>query len=234
MPTMDATAKAALDGSVIAPAFFIYLDVDGDPVRITTFGTNITFAGTGDTDLDTFTFSAIDARAIHVGEVSNSDSGSDTVNIELSGIVSIDTALLNEIGDTSKWRGRTARLWFRIYDADSVPQGAIVPYYTGYMSSVNIMPSPHTQTIRLSVENYLAIFNQASNRTYMNQKDYDAADTSAAATLAAANGAHHHKGAAGSGGGGGGVVFSGNTPGITITPGGGGGKMYPGEIPLAE
>jgi hypothetical protein len=82
-------------------------------------------------------------------------------------------------------------LWFAVYDAAGVTQqGAIVPYYTGYMSSID-SSQPETQTIRLSVENYLAAFNQASNRSYLNQKDYDSADVSAAATLAAANGARH-------------------------------------------
>jgi len=188
MPAMDSTAKAALDGTVFAPAFFLWLDVSGDPIRITTFGKNFTFASTGDPDLDGFTFNAFDGRALQVGDVANTENGSDTLTIELSGIVTIDTALLADIGNKALWQGRLCRLWFAIYDADGVtPQGAVVPYYTGYMSSVEIVPSAKTQSIRLQVENYLVAFNQASNRSYLNQKDYDAADNSAAATIASAN-----------------------------------------------
>jgi len=130
---------------------------------------------------------------IDVGPVNHADGGSDTVTIELSGIITIDTDLLNEIGDVSKWRGRVVRLWFQIYDENNAAQGAIVPYYTGYMSAVEIEPSPERQVIRLKVENYLATLNHASNRSYMNQADYDSLDSSAAATLAAANGPQHNK-----------------------------------------
>lgn len=209
MPQMDATAIAALNEPVIAPAFFVFLDVDGDPVRITTFGADVTFAATGDDDLDGETYLSMDARVIDIGDVSNSEGGSDTLTIDLSGIVTIDTDLLNAIGDKTKWRGRTARLWFQLYDPSNATLGAIVPYYTGYMSSVAIMPSPKTQVIRLSIENYLAVFNQASNRSYLNQKYYDSGDASAGATIAAANGTKPggSEGRASGGGGGGGGAY---------------------------
>ena len=199
MPTMDSAAKAALDQTVICPAFFIYLDIQGDPIRVTTFGQDVTFSGTGDADLDGLTFSSVSSEVLSVGEVENSEGGSDTLLVDLSGVVTIDTALLNDIGNTSKWRGRPCRLWFRIYDENDVAQGAIVPYYTGYASAVEIFPSPETQMIRLKVENYLAAFNQASNRSYLNQKDYDSADTSAQATIAAANGTRRNGGPFGGG-----------------------------------
>lgn len=189
MPHPDATAIIALDQNVVIPAFFIWLDVVDDPIRITNFAESVTFSGTGDVDLDGFTFSNIRHELLGVGEVSNAEGGSNTLTIELSGIRTIDSALLAGIGDTAKWRGRSARLWFRLYDEADAPQGGVVPYYTGYMSSVKIDPSPEVQAIRLQVENYLASFNQASNRSYLNQKDYDPTDTSPEATMAAVNGA---------------------------------------------
>lgn len=204
MPTLDTTAKAAVVGSAFAPAWFIWLDVLGDPIRVTTFGANVTFAGTGDTDLDGNTFVAFGGKLLDVGEVSNTEGGSEALTVTLSGIVSIDTTLVNDIGDKAKWQGRTCRIWCRLYDADGVAaQGAVFAVYTGYMSSVSFSARPEEQTIRLSVENYLSFFAQPSNRSYLNQKDYDAADTSAAATLAAANGLQRGSGASAGGGGGG-------------------------------
>jgi hypothetical protein len=205
VPTLDSTAKAAVNSS-FAPAWFIYLDILSDPLRVTTFGANVAFSGTGDSDLDGNTFTAFAGKLIEVSDVSNGEAGSETLTITLSGIVSIDTTLVNEIGDKTKWQGRTARLWFRVYDAAGVTaQGAIVSFYTGYMSSVRLIAAPESQTIQLSVENYLAYTTQASNRSYLNQKDYDSADTSAAATITAANGLRRDSGAvagySGSGGG---------------------------------
>jgi hypothetical protein len=190
---MDATATAQLSASSLAVAWFIWLDISGDPLRITTLGADFTFASTGDSDLDGNTFNAFRADVLTVGPVSQSDSGSDTVTVTLSGIVMIDTTLLNAIGDRTLWQGRTCRIWFAIYDpTGTTQQGAIVPHYTGYMTSVEIADSPQTQQITLSAENYLAAFNEPSNRSYLNQSTYDPADTSAGATIAAANGARHH------------------------------------------
>jgi hypothetical protein len=207
MPTLDSTAKAAVASSGFSVAWYIFLDISTDPLRFTTFGKDVTFASTGDTDLDGFTYVAFGGQLIDVGDVSNSDSGSDTLTVTLSGIVSVDTTLLNDIGDKTLWQGRSARLWFQLYDPTGVTaQGAVVTYYTGYMSSVRFVAAPESQTLQLSIENYLAFTTQASNRSYLNQKDYDSGDTSAAATIAAANGLRSGGSGAstGSGGGGGG------------------------------
>lgn len=190
MPSLDSTAQAQIASGQFAPAYFIWVDVLGDPIRVTTFGQDVTFTGTGDADLDGNLFHSFDHRAIQVGDVSNTETGSDTLTVTLSGVASAD-ALLAEIATTGNWRGRAVRLWMQVYDpTGQTKQGGIVPYYTGYASSVKVMPAPDSQTIVLEVENYLSLFSAASNRSYLNQKDYDAADTSAAATLAAANMAH--------------------------------------------
>lgn len=192
MPTMDSTARAALENVIVTPAFFIFLDILGDPIRVTTYGADVTVSGSGDSELDG-TYTAASTKVLRVGEVTQSDNGSDTLTIELSAILGIDTALMNEIGDKTKWQGRPVRLWFRLYDeAGTAAQGGYVPYYTGYASSVEVSLAPGSQAFRLKVENYLSAFNEASHRSYLNQKDYDAADVSAAASIAASNGASRH------------------------------------------
>ena len=189
MPTLDSTAAAQLAQPVTSTAWFIWIGINGDDIRVTNFGSNVTFASTGDSDLDGNTFVSFGGQFLQIGDVSNSESGSDTLTITLSGIVSLDTALLAKIGDPTQWQGRTCRIWFQLYDeTGTTAQGAIVQHYTGYMSAVSLIPGRDQQTIQVQVENYLAAFNQASNRTYLRQSDYDAADTSAAATIAAANG----------------------------------------------
>lgn len=214
MPNFDSAARAALN-SHFAAEWFAFLDINGDPLRFTTGPTDVAFVSTGDSDLDSHTFVSFGGELIDIGDVSNSDSGSDTLTVTLSGIVSMDTTLLNDIGDKSLWQGRTCRLWFRLWDPSGATQvGGIVQYYTGYMSSVKIVAAPEQQQILLSVENYLAYTTQASNRSYLSQAEFDAADTSAAATLAAANGLRS------AGGGGGGAL--GGASNVGPTPGAGG------------
>lgn len=205
MPTLDTASKAAVASAVIAPAFFVFLDIAGDPIRVTTYAAPVTPSGAGDADLDGQTFSPIDPRVLNIGNAAHSEDGSDTLEVELSGIVTIDTALLNEIGSIATWRGRTCRLWVRFFDlAAGDWAGGFVPYYTGYMWGVDIAPSPTEQIIKLKVENYLATYNSASNRTYQGQKDFDPTDVSAAASISSANSAR--AGGSFSGGGGGGYA----------------------------
>lgn len=201
MPSVDGTAQTALGQTVVQPAYFGFLDFVGDPLRATTYGIDVSFAATGDADLDGFTFEAWDPQFVDVGDVSNQQGGSETVNVTLSGILSIDGDLLNLIGDRSKWYRRTARLWMRVHDEAGAAQGAIIPYYTGYMTDVRIVPAPESQTIVVEIENYLNILKDASNRNYLNQGDYDSADVSAKATIGAANGASRGPGGTISGGG---------------------------------
>lgn len=190
MPDFDATAASALEQEVVHPAFFAFIDVQGDPIRVTTAGYNVIFSGTGDPDLDGHEFSAVDPRVVEIGEVSHRDGGSETLTCSLSGILELDEETLDNIGDKAKWQGRLLRLWMLVRDRDGTQLGGVVPYYTGYMAAAEILPSPEEQIIRLSVENYLsALTARASNRGYLSQSEYDAADTSARATIGSANNA---------------------------------------------
>lgn len=184
----DATAGAQLAAGFFRPAWVAYLDFSGDPVRATTAPANLTFAATGDVDLDGFTFIAVDPTVVSVSDVKNAEGGSDTLTFALSGIVGPDTALLNIIGNTTLWRGRPARLWAVIYNESGAQQGAVWPFYTGRMSSAQITGAPEFQTVQVDVENYLASLKQASGRNYLDQKQYDASDNTAALKIGVANG----------------------------------------------
>ncbi|MDP8994032.1 MAG: hypothetical protein M3N07_03465 [Pseudomonadota bacterium] len=198
MPRHDAAALTALGERVRRPAFFAFLDIAGDPVRATTAGYDVTFAGTGDPELDGFTFSAVEhPELIDVGPVSFSEGGSATLVCTLSGIDDADGELLDAIADKSRWQGRVIRLWKMERDEQGAALGAMVPYFTGYMSVPEFIPSPGGSIIQLKSEHYLAALTaQPSNRSYLGQAEYDPADQSAKATIGAANGAKAGPGAA--------------------------------------
>lgn len=187
MSLPDATAGTQLLTDFI-PAWVCFLDVSGDEVRVTTAANSLTFSSTGDADLDGFTYSAISPSVVNVGPVANKEGGSDTLTVSLSGIVGPDTDLLNAIGDTTLWRGRSARLWAVIYNPSMVQQGAVWAYYTGRMSSIRLSGAPDNQTVEMDIENYLASLKQASGRTYMDQDKFDAGDLSSKLKIACANG----------------------------------------------
>ena len=189
MSRPDAVASAALDGQVIRPVFFCYLDILGDPLRACTAGRSLKLDGTGDEDLDGFVFDGIDPTVVEIGPVRAKDGGSDAVTAKLSGLVTLDNELLNLVGDPANWQGRTARLWRMIRDEDGAQRGAIQHYYTGWLTALNINLDPAAgQTISLTIEAYLAAYSQASNRSYMDQELFDAGDLSPRAAMAIANG----------------------------------------------
>lgn len=189
MPPVDATALTALGQTVVQPGYFIWLDFVGGAVRATTWGpADVVIAASGDSEFDG-TYEAQDPTVLEVGDVSNQPGGSETLTISLSGITGVDTSVMTIIGDRTKWYRRTARLWMRVYDETGTQQGAIIPFYTGYMIDVRFVVSPETQAIEVECENYLSIMRDASHRTYLDQGLFDAADISAKASVGSASGA---------------------------------------------
>lgn len=183
---VDSTTQVALQSTILNWRALLYVDFLGDTLRATSSIYDKTIVASGDPELDG-TYIAYGMDIMEVGPVKHNETGSDTVTVNLNGLV-VNTDLLNAIGDRSKWQGRTARLWFFVADQNEAQVGSIVPYYTGYMNDVVINGSANSQTITLTIENYLASLSGAPNKTYMMQSIFDAGDYSAAATLGAANG----------------------------------------------
>lgn len=188
MSLPDATASAALSASIIKPVFFGFLDIDGGQVYFNTSGANITPSATGDSDLDGNEFIGITQQFMSITPVRYAQGGSDSVTAELSGIPEIDSVTLALISNPANWRGRGARLWRVIRNAANVQQGGYHAYYTGRMTNIVHSSNESGQVLQVTIESYLAVFSQASNRTYMDQERFDAGDLSAQAAVAIANG----------------------------------------------
>ncbi len=186
----DDLANTALGADVRRPVTFCFLDLADEPIRVTNAPYSFTFAGTGDEDLDGFTFTAVDPRVVAVSAVKAREGGTDTVSLQLSGLAGVDDELMTQIGNRANYVGRDCRLWRAMLDPQNLQRvGTIWSYYTGYMSVPKIIGDRSSQTINLDVESYLAFFGQASNRTYLDQQSYDPNDRSAELAIAIANGA---------------------------------------------
>jgi len=204
----NSTAQTALSQDVVRPAFLCWMDIVGDPVRATTYPVDLTPTGTGDADLDGYTFSAIDPTLVEIGDVEMREGGTETVTASLSGLIGPDNALLNIIGNRANWIGREARLWQGV----QLPGGTVTFWnlITARMSDVRITCAPEGQAIIVSLESYLAALSVPSNRTYLDQSLFDAGDLSAGVTIACANGIGGSNSAVYSGGGGGNFFDRGN------------------------
>lgn len=212
MSLPDATHSAALDANVVKPVWFAYLDFVGDPVRANTSGKNIVPSGSGDADLDGQTYVGISGNLVAVTPVKIGPGGSETVTAQLSGIPGLDDDEIALLNDPANWRGRDARLWRIVRNAANVQQGGFHAYYTGKMVGLSHSGTGEGQVLSVTIESYLAVFSEASNRTYLDQERYDPGDESARAAIAIANGNY---GGARTGGGGG----SGGLGGVRGEPG---------------
>lgn len=185
--SVDATTQAQLEGQILHWRVLCYADFSGDVLRATSGLYDKVVSGSGDSELDG-TYESYDHNLINIGSVSQQEEGTDTVTISLGGLIVNDLTFLNLIGTKSNWQGRTARLWFYCVDEDEAQVGEIIPYYTGYMNDITIMGSPQSQTVALTIENYLVSLAGAQSKTYLIQSAYDSGDTSARVSIAAGNG----------------------------------------------
>lgn len=222
---VDSTTQTALEAPILQWRMLLYADFEGDVLRATSGIYDKVISGTGDAELDG-SYLSLDHNLIEVSPVKHNESGSDTVQVALNGILAATefvqdraesviqqrdadfirirgSSLLNILGDVTRWQGRTARLWFYIVDDDENQIGSIIPYYTGYMDDITIAGAPTSQRITLSIENYLVTLAGASNKNYLMQSQFDSGDNSAAATISAANGLVGGVISGGGGGGGG-------------------------------
>lgn len=187
MSRPDATAAAALQAQVLEPVFLAWLDIDGDEVRANSSGVDMTITGSGDAELDG-DYIGISHEVVTISSVKFNDGGTDTVTAELSGIPGLDDDSLAQIADPANWRGRPARLWRIIRNSSGVQQGGIQAYYTGYMTGLTMRGGERGITVVVRIESYLAALTRASNRTYLDQADFDPGDLSAKAAIAIFNG----------------------------------------------
>lgn len=188
MSLPDATHSAALDASVVKPVWFAFLDFVGDPVRANTSGRDVVPSGTDDPDLDGETFIGISGELVAVSPVKIGEGGSETVTAQLSGIPGLDDDEIELLNDPANWRSRDARLWRIVRNAANEQQGGFHSYYTGKMVGLTHSGSGEGQVLTVTIESYLGVFSEASNRTYLDQERYDPGDESARAAIAIANG----------------------------------------------
>jgi hypothetical protein len=189
MSRLDTPAATFVDSNQpLRPVYFVFLDFLGDPVRATNAGMNIDVSGATQPDLNGL-YKYLDSEVAELSPIKVSDGGSSPVSVKLSGLRGLDDAMLADIFDESKWKGRLARIWRVIWNSSNAPQGTYQHLYTGYMVDVLLAGNTDSQMIEITIENYLAAFGQPSNRTYLNSKDYDPGDRSGEAAVTAANGA---------------------------------------------
>jgi len=187
---MAAPTDSQLSAAVPRVFLCAFLDLDGDPVRAALAPMSLAMPGTSilsiaDAAFDGQTFTAVDPTMVSVTPVTHGPGGMEAVSFRVSGTLALDSAYLTALSDPSKFRGRVAKLWLGVFDANWQPVAAR-PYAVGYMTTPRFLLAPDEQAITIECENYMALVGSgAPSRTLLWTPDPD--DHAAAATTGAAN-----------------------------------------------
>jgi len=203
MSRLDATAGAFVtNNQVIRPVHFLYMDFVGDPVRANDAGWDITLSGNANANFNGL-FKGLTGKVAELSPIRMGDGGSQTVTARLFGLPGLDDDTIALVNNEANWKGRLCQVQRIVWDQNNTAQGTFQHLYTGYM--VDLMHSgeppteegPGSQSIEVTIEGYLAAFSQASNRTYLNSKDFDPGDLSGDLSVTASTGAGSTPGGSG-------------------------------------
>ncbi len=187
---MPDLTDVTLSEPIVRIGICVFMDVLGDPLRygLAPVGPIVIAPGfTGDAHFDNHTFTTLDPTMISVEGVSHSAGGSGSVTLTLSATLELDSDILNDFADPTKFRGRVVKLWLVRFDENWAVTHAR-RYYRGVMGHPEILISPSSgdddahQVITVTAENYQALLASGSpDRTLLWTPD--PADLAAQATI---------------------------------------------------
>lgn len=171
------STEAAVDASVVYPAWLFRLDIEGDPVIVWTGARDITFGTMTDPVLSGLTFERV-GNIGDIGNIVDGRGGSQAMNLRLPG-VDLDDGDLNDIvTDKSRWQFRQAWVWIATLDASYNIVGEPFRVKTGRMDRMNVGQGRKGSYIGLVIESHQAYASEVGNQKYSELKDFDPSDTS--------------------------------------------------------
>ncbi len=192
-PGTDTSILAALEAAGITTCILGSLEFKSETVNVWTGAHPLTVQGSTDTLLDGKTFEPmVHGVVLNIGDNAFSMSGSEALDISLAIPSAPSRAIAAATVYPDEYQGRLATLWRAIM---IVPPGAGTPptwafrrIRSGSMDQVKVSNDGISHTFTLSIEGHASLISNASNSTYMDQKRFDAADTSQDYAASCANG----------------------------------------------
>ncbi|MBB5709446.1 hypothetical protein [Sphingomonas xinjiangensis] len=183
----------ALEAAGITTAILGSLEFKSETVNVWTGAHPLTISGSADTSLDGKTFDPlVHGVVLNIGDNAYSMSGSEALKIALAIPSAPSEAIAAASVYPEEYQGRNATLWRALMIA---PPGVGTPptwvfrrIRSGAMDTVEISNDGQAHTFTLSIEGHASLISNATNSTYMDQKRFDAADTSQDYVAACANG----------------------------------------------
>ena len=170
------TFEAEAEKTVVQPAWFIFLDVRGDPLRIWTGPMNITLSGQSDTPLNGEWLAS--SGLVEIGEIVDDENGSGPTTLSMSGVDPGEPGFKQIIADGRLWRLRKGIIWLSYMNDQG--ELAFTPRRkkTGRMDDLRMLQDESSSQIMLNLEGFAARAAEALGTRYSEQRDVDPTDTS--------------------------------------------------------
>jgi len=175
---MSTLLDAEGEKPVIYPVWFLWLDVEGDPLHAFTGVGEISFGAseTGDALLNGQTFTGLGQIAM-IGDIQESENGSGPVRITVPGV---DPALFGFkplVADRRRWQFRRAVMWFSYMAEDA---SGLIDYpqreKTGRMDNLEVVHDGDTCTITLDIAGFSSSGKYPNGGKYAEQPEIDPND----------------------------------------------------------
>ena len=175
---MSELLDAEGEKEVMYPVWFLWLDIEDDPLFAFTGIGEIAFAEdeTGDAALDGNTFAGIGVAAM-IGDIEESENGSGATRITIPGVDPALPGFKPLIADRKKWQFRRAVLWFSYMTEDGTglvddPQRE----KTGRLDGLEVTHDRDTCTISINIEGFAASGQYPTGTKYAEQPEIDPND----------------------------------------------------------
>jgi hypothetical protein len=154
-----ATATAAATSAAeVRPALFVFLDLDGGPVRI--------WSGVGDRILNSNTFTGLGTLAGVSPIEETTKVRAVGIRLTLSGIPSDVVSLaLSE-----PYRGRPVTMWLALYDSAGALIGDAVQTFSGRIDTMSLEDTGETSMLSLSAESRLIDLERPRETRYTDEE----------------------------------------------------------------
>lgn len=149
-------------------------------------------ANTGDALLDGKTFDSISHELIEIGENTFSTTGSGELTVSLNVPADADLTITAAQTIPAEYQGRSAVLWRVVKLVQSDPLAAPTWYFrrirSGTMDKVEVQADGMSHKFTLTIESHSGKISNATNQTWLNQRQYDPNDSSQDFAPSIANG----------------------------------------------
>ena len=170
------TYEAEAEKTVVRPAWFVFLDIKDDPLRMWTGPMGINLSSTGDSTLDGDWLPS--SGLADIGEIVEDEDGSGPTRLEMSAVDPALPLFKQVIADGRLWRRRRAVIWMSYMNTAGALAFTPRRKKIGRLDDLRMSQGADSALFTLNIEGFAARSGDALGTRYSEQRDIDPTDKS--------------------------------------------------------